>query len=476
MRQRRTLPAVIVGLAAAAVLILCLVLSGGKVKAEAAGRVSVAGLCALQPEDFASLPEGVRASFRKAPDMGRHGTQRVRLLLTDGEGRKGRVTAKLRLLRLRELTFELGTAPSLLTPQDLLLDSANALAVSFAGPPPALGALGEYPVTLKVDGQSFDLTLRVADTIQPAAREVNRDGRPGQVWRPEDFVRDVTDRSEVTLRFAEEPDYFLKGTQDVTVLITDAGGNVTEIKAALRISGDAVTPYILGARDIEVERYDAVAYRAGVTACDARGNEIELRVDSAGVDTDRPGEYFATYSAADAAGQTVEARVKVTVLPVGKGKVEALADPILEEIIGEGMTDTQKAKAIHNWVNVNIAYNNDGEKEDVLDGAYNGLNLRRGDCYTYYALSKYLLERVGIESVDIERIPGTDMAHYWLLLDLGEGWRHFDATRVKGAQYRPNNGFMMTEAQAQAFCRATNQPDFYTYDPALLPEGVVIVE
>jgi len=172
----------------------------------------------------------------------------------------------------------------------------------------------------------------------------------------------------------------------------------------------------------------------------------------------------------------VEVRVKVTVLPVAKHKVDALADPILAEIIDEGMTDMQKAKAIHSWVLNNIAYNNDGEKEDVLDGAYNGLTLRRGDCYTYFALAKYMLERVGIESVDVHRIPGTDMAHYWLLLDLGDGWRHFDATRVKADQYRSNSGFMMTESQAQAFCKATHQPDFYTYDPALLPEGVVIVE
>ena len=476
LRQKKTLPVVIVGITAAAVLILCLVLPGGKVKAEAASRVSIAGLCALRPEDFAYAPEGIAVSFSRAPDMNKQGKQRVRLLLTDGEGHKGRATAQLRLLRLRELTFELGEAPTLLTPQDLLLDSANTLALSFAEPPPPLSALGEYPVTLKVDRQSFDLTLRVADTIPPAARAVSREGQPGQVWSPEDFTRDIIDRSPVTLRFAEAPDFFLRGSQDITVIITDEGGNATEIKATLKISGDAVTPIIVGAADIEAERYEAIAYRAGVTAYDARGSEIELQVDSAGVDSDKPGEYFAVYSAVDGAGQSVEVRVKVTVLPVGKDKVDALADPILAEIITEGMTDTQKAKAIHSWVQNNIAYNNDGEKEDVLDGAYNGLTLRRGDCYTYYALAKYMLGRVGIESVDVHRIPGTDMAHYWMLLDLGDGWRHYDATRVKGDQYRPNSGFMMTESQAQAFCKATNQPDFYTIDPAVMPEGIVIVE
>ena len=475
-RQKRTLPVIIAGLAAVAVLILCLALPGGKLKAEAAERVSISGLCELKPEDFAHAPQGAGVSFRKSPDMNKRGSQRVRLLLTDSEGHKGRVTSKLLLLRLRDLNFELGEAPTLLTPQDLLLDSANTVTISFAEPPPLLGAIGEYPVTLRVDRQSFDLTLRVADTIPPSARPVSREGQPGQVWTPEDFVQNVSDRSEVTLRFASQPDFFLRGTQDITVVITDAGGNVTEIKTTLKISGDAVVPIIVGAQDIEVERYSAIAYRAGVTAYDARGNEIALTVDSSGVNTDMPGEYSALYSAVDAAGQTVEARVKVTVLPVGEDKVAALADPILAQIITDDMTPTQKSKAIHGWVNANIAYTDAGEKEDVLDGAYNGLKLRQGDCYTYYALSKYLLGRVGIEGIDLQRIEGTDMTHYWMLLDLGEGWRHYDTTRVKAAQYRPNNGFMMTESQAQAFCNATHQPDFYTYRPEMLPEGVTIVE
>ena len=476
MSRKRILPIAAAGLVAVVALILCLVLPGKKIKADPVERTSLSRLCALAPEDFVQAPEGVKASFRKAPDMNKHGTQRVRLLLTDGEGRKGRVTSRLRLLRLRDLTFELGEAPALLTPQDLLLDSAGAASVSFAEPPPALSALGDYPVTLRVDRQSFGLTLAVADTIPPTAKAVGCEGQPGQVWTPEDFTRDIFDRSEVTLRFLEQPDFFLKGTQNITVIITDEGGNTAEIKATLKITGDAVTPIIVGARDIETERYSAIAYRAGVKAYDARGNEIELQVDNSGVDTDFPGEYSALYSAVDGAGQLVEARVKVTVLPVGKDKVDALADPILAEILTEGMTDTQKAKAIHAWINANIGYTNDGEKEDILDGAYNGLKLRHGDCYTYYALSKYMLERVGIEGIDLERIPGTDMTHYWMLLDLGEGWRHYDATRVKAAQYRPNNGFMMTASQAQAFCDATHQPDFYTFRPEMLPEGVVIVE
>lgn len=475
LTKKGLLPGLLAGGAAVIALVLVLVFSGGKVSAEPANRVSIAGLCKLEATDFAYAPEGVTVSFRKPPDYNKKGTQRVKLLLTDAEGKTSKITAKLRLLRLRELKFELGDAPSLLTPQDLLLDSANHLSLSFSESPPSLGAMGEYAVTLQIDSQKFPLTIQVADTTAPSAKAISREGYPGQVWQPEDFVQNVTDRSAVTLQFAENPDFFLKGTQNITVILTDAGGNRTEISTTLKISGDAVAPVIIGAKDIEVERYSTVAYRAGVTAYDTKGTEIALQVDSSAVNTDLPGEYAVIYSAADALGQKTEVRIKVTVLPVGEATVAALADPVLDEIITEDMTDTQKAKAIHNWVVTNIAYSNEGEKENVLDGAYNGLSLRQGDCYTYYALAKYFLGRVGIESVDMTRIPGTDSAHYWLLLNLGEGWRHFDATRVKRSDLRPNNGFMMTASQAESFSKATNQPDFYAFDPSTLPEGVTIV-
>jgi len=241
---------------------------------------------------------------------------------------------------------------------------------------------------------------------------------------------------------------------------------------------DTVPPEIHGVRDLEVGLYGTIAYREGVTVFDDSG-WADLEVDSSQVNTDAPGVYTVVYIARDAAGNETRLIAKVTVLGVSAQALALLADPILEEIIRPDMSDEEKALAIHTWIKSNISYTNTGEKNSVLEGAYNGLTLRSGDCYTFYALAKYFLERVGIESVDMHRVPEAETRHYWLALDFGEGWHHYDACPVTQnyGQYRARGGFMMTDGEAQAFANGPiNKPDYYHYDPAELPEGVAIVE
>ena len=45
----------------------------------------------------------------------------------------------------------------------------------------------------------------------------------------------------------------------------------------------------------------------------------------------------------------------------------------------------------------------------------------------YACVSKVLLDRAGIKNMDIEKIPAKSR-HYWNLVDIGEGWYHFDTT------------------------------------------------
>jgi len=241
---------------------------------------------------------------------------------------------------------------------------------------------------------------------------------------------------------------------------------------------DTVPPEIHGVRDLETGLYGTLAYREGVRVTDDSG-WAGLEVDSAAVDTGTPGQYTVVYIARDAAGNETRVTATVTVLAVSEESLALEADPILEEIILPGMSDTEKAQAIHTWVKSSITYTNTGDKDSVWEGAYNGLTLHQGDCYTYYALAKYLLGRVGIESVDMRRVPEAETRHYWLALDLGEGWRHYDACPVTHGfgQYRARGGFMLTDGEAREFADGPiGRPDYYTYDPALLPEGVEIVQ
>jgi len=240
---------------------------------------------------------------------------------------------------------------------------------------------------------------------------------------------------------------------------------------------DTVPPEIHGVRDLEVGLYGTLAYREGVSVTDDAGGAT-LEVDSSGVDTDVPGEYTVVYIARDAAGNETRVTAKVTVLAVSEEMLAREADPILDKLLKPDMSEGEIALAIHTWVRENIVYTNTGEKDSILEGAYNGLSLRSGDCYTFYALSKYFLDRAGIESIDMYRVPEAETLHYWLLLDLGEGWHHFDACPIlqENARERPRRGFMMTDGEARAFAEAYGRSDYYGFPPECLPEGVEIVE
>jgi hypothetical protein len=243
-----------------------------------------------------------------------------------------------------------------------------------------------------------------------------------------------------------------------------------------RRPSDAVPPEIHGVRDLEAALYGTLAYKEGVSVTDDSG-WAALEVDSSEVDTGVPGVYAIVYTARDAAGNETRVTAKVAVLSVSEEELALLAEPVLEEIVLPGMSDEEMALAIHAWVKANITYTNTGDKDSVLEGAFNGLTLYQGDCYTFYALAKYLLGRVGIESIDMRRVPEAETRHYWLALNFGAGWHHYDASpaTLEYGQYRARGGFMMTEGEAQAFADACGRPDYYSYPAECLPEGVEIV-
>lgn len=78
-------------------------------------------------------------------------------------------------------------------------------------------------------------------------------------------------------------------------------------------------------------------------------------------------------------------------------------------------------------------------------GAYEGLLRRRGDCFTYYAVSVELLSRVGIPSIQV--IRSTDNNHDWNLVAVDGNLYHFDATpRSSGVEFS-----LLTDSQILAY-------------------------
>ena len=197
---------------------------------------------------------------------------------------------------------------------------------------------------------------------------------------------------------------------------------------------------------------NTASYRSYVTVSDNMDKNVKLDIDSSKVLLHQEGKYTVIYTAADKAGNTTVKEVEIRVEPkpaelIEKEKVEAAADQILEEIIKPEMTPREKARAIYNWVRMNIYYDGNYQNNtDWVKAASDGFRNRRGDCYVYFGTAKALLNQVEISNMDIVKKGG---GHYWSLVDLGEGWYHYDTTpRKTGGEF-----FMLTDAEITKYSK-----------------------
>ena len=277
------------------------------------------------------------------------------------------------------------------------------------------------------------------------------------------------------------------------VLLT-RGGQPAPVQTPTPPPADTAPPVISGAHDLSVAVGESISYRAGVTVTDDSGETVALQVDATEVDLTEPGEYEAVYWAEDAAGNRAEVTVTVTVIETvtvdeeGSGatediedpaaaqatqeNVDALADEILAQITTDGMSQYEKALAIYNYVHNNIAYTGTSDKSSWLVGAYVGFTRHSGDCYNYFACSKALLTRAGIPNVDLTRVGGNSR-HYWQLVDVGTGYRHFDACPHPNSY--PLYSFLLTEAEVRYYTEqcASIRKNYYVYDYDSCPVEVV---
>lgn len=103
--------------------------------------------------------------------------------------------------------------------------------------------------------------------------------------------------------------------------------------------------------------------------------------------------------------------------------VESRVKEILKEIIKPGMNDHQKVKAIHDYVVLNMKYDEDLKKYT----AYEGLKTGEAVCQGYTLLTYKLLKHAGIDNMIVEGSAGNQL-HAWNLVSLGGNWYHLDTT------------------------------------------------
>lgn len=141
--------------------------------------------------------------------------------------------------------------------------------------------------------------------------------------------------------------------------------------------------------------------------------------------------------------------------------VDQMCDQILARITDDSMSKRQKAAAIYSWVRGNFRYSGRSATRDWVQEAYQGLRRHHGDCYTYFAVSQALLTRSGINCIEVIRY--TDNDHYWNLVQLEDGWWHFDTTP------RSAGGYFCLWTDGQMLSYSARHHNCFAFDRSLYP-------
>ena len=370
-----------------------------------------------------------------------------------------------------ELMVEAGTA--LIQPSDLLVKpDINPVVITEDISQAQLKVPGTYPITFTWKDHTFTTNIKVVDTTKPTG--VVKDlTAMGPLPAASDFIVSTEDVTAVTVTYKQAPDMTKEGTHDVVLVLTDTSGNYTELTAKITVIIDTQAPVISGIKNFTVYLGDTVAYRSGITVTDDHDTEPQLTIDSASVDLSKVGKYTVTYTATDISGNVAkkEATVEVREKTAGMVDIETVhtaVDKILSVIINDSMTQRQQVEAIYNWARTSCTYANHSDKSDYLQGAYQMLTTRSGDCFNYFAVSKLMFDRLGIKNIDVRKVKNYtgDSDHFWSLvsLDDGETWYHFDCTPRVG----PGDDFcLVTDAFLDAYSDQNNK--CHNRDKSLYP-------
>lgn len=315
----------------------------------------------------------------------------------------------------QEFHLEYGEA---LTKADMLLDPLrdDSLIDQAAVDAVNEGETGTYEVPSTLGGKTLICSVIVADTQGPALQLKDVQVRLGRDAKLDDFIDSVDDISGVAdVRYVTEPDFSTESKQVIVIEAVDTLGNISTQEATLWIATDFYAPVIYGAeKTLSVEKHSTPDYLEGVTAHDTNSGDCEVTVDASNVDLTKAGTYYITYYSTDNSGNT--ASIKRAVI-VEHDEEDTLA--LVKSIAANLSDDPEK---LRDYVRYNVGYNTNWGGDDPV---WYGFTRRVGNCYVHALCLQALFDEKGIES---QLIWVTDKSHYWLIVKIGDTWRHIDAT------------------------------------------------
>ncbi|MBQ9633328.1 MAG: hypothetical protein IJV04_10540 [Lachnospiraceae bacterium] len=324
-----------------------------------------------------------------------------------------------------------------------------------------------FGIRINKEGTSYSADVSVVDTVAPVFSVRDMKCSTGYEADAKDFVTESDDATDIAYSFEHQPDTSVKGRHALVVIGKDEGGNQCRHTAFLVLGKDKEGPVFEKAEDFTSFVGDSITYKDKVVVVDNFDSDVDIEVDTSEVDPTREGTYPVTYTATDAAGNSTEATLNITLTEYTAEEQEVVkkADEIIDSIITDDMSDRDKAWAIYEYIRDHVSYVSTSEKGDYLKAARQGLVNGSGDCYVYFSVAKLLLDEAGITNMDIERIPHGDDMHYWNLVDVhdGHGWYHYDTTpRVDHPTI-----FLWDDAETKAYSDAHN--NCHNYDRTKYP-------
>ena len=372
----------------------------------------------------------------------------------------------------KQVTVEAGQT---LTPEDLTGDASAAFGTDFD--PDCFNHAGKYTFSVISGGKTVKIKLTVKDTVAPAMQTKQVYWAVGtEMPDPKYFVASTTEVDDYTGEYVGELPNFTSYTDyQVKVQYTDASGNKSPVYDVILTPCKDDVPPTVEVRDVECRVGEGVVWRNYVTLSDNCAGEIKLSVDSSKVNFNSEGSYTVYYTATDASGNETRAQANVLVvtMTVTDEMLYTEIDKVIARIITPDMTKIEQCRAVYTYVQGNIAYVNTSAKGDWKYAAYMSLfSTGTGDCYSYFAASKAFFERLGIENLDIQRLPGyTDNTHFWSLVNVGTKeapvWYHYDSTRLTAAFNV--SGCLLTDAQVDAYDTWRAGEYFRIYDRSKYP-------
>lgn len=278
------------------------------------------------------------------------------------------------------------------------------------------GGIGTYEISSKLGEKVITCTVSVADTRGPQLELRDVQVQKGYTTTMERFVVSAEDISGVKeVRLVSEMDFTIEGKQTVVIEAEDNAGNITKKEAVLWIATDFYAPTITGANSaMTVEKHSTPDFMEGVTVRDNQTADCQVVVDTSKLDLTKAGTYYITYTATDSSGNTATVKRKVT---VNHDEEDTLA---LVKSIADTLSDDPEE--IRDYVRSKIAYNTNWGGDDPV---WYGFTKKVGNCYVHALCLKSIFDYKGIES---QLIWVTNKTHYWLIVKIGDVWRHIDPT------------------------------------------------